>query len=142
MTVKNKTLKLIDLWLPPLLWAALIFHFSSGTIPVASPVYWQDFTIKKIGHVLLFGALAVLVYRALRGEGLSRKKAALWSVVIAFFYGGTDEFHQRFTQGREATVRDVFIDGFGAGVVIYLIYQFLPKLPKKIQKFLLEFNLD
>lgn len=141
MTVKNQIWKFLNLWLPPLLWAALIFHFSSGRVPVASPIFWQDFTVKKTGHVLLFGVLAVLLYRALRGEGLSRKKAALWSVAIAFFYGGTDEFHQRFTQGRESTVRDVFIDGIGAGIIIYLIYQFLPKLPKKIQVFFKEFGI-
>ncbi|MGA2910241.1 MAG: VanZ family protein [Candidatus Microgenomates bacterium] len=140
--MKNRILKLLNLWLPPFLWAALIFHFSSGTIPVASPVYWQDFVVKKTGHILLFGALAVLIYRALLGEGVDRKKAAIYSVIFAMFYGATDEFHQMFTQGRESTVRDVFIDGIGAGVAIYLIYKFLPKLPKNFRKFFLELGIN
>jgi VanZ family protein len=123
------------------LWAALIFKFSSGTIPSASQIFWQDFAVKKAGHFLMFGALAVLVYRALIGEGLSRKKAAIWAVVTAFFYGATDEYHQLFVQGREARVRDVLIDGVGAGVVIYLIYRFISKLPKKIQSFLVDFGI-
>jgi VanZ family protein len=139
--VKNKILKFIELWLPVILWALLIFKFSSGTIPVASTVYWQDFTIKKTGHVLLFGALALLIYRGLIGEGISRKKAALYAAIFAFFYGGTDEFHQMFTQGREARVRDIFIDGGGAFVITYFVYWFLPKFPKKIQTFLLELGI-
>ncbi len=139
--MKVKIIKSLNLWLPVLLWAGLIYKFSSGTIPIASQIYWQDFAVKKIGHFLLFGALAVLIYRALVGQGLSRQKAGIWAVISAFFYGATDEFHQMFTQGREARVRDVFIDGIGAGVVIYLIYRFLPRLPKKFQTFLLQFGI-
>jgi VanZ family protein len=139
--MKNKIIKFLSLWLPPILWALLIFKFSSGTIPVASPVYWQDFVVKKTGHVLLFGALALLVYRGLIGEGINRKKAAFLAIAMAFLYGASDEFHQMFTQGREARVRDAIIDGAGAIVMIYLTYHFLPRLPKKVQKFLLKFNI-
>jgi len=141
MRVKSGILKFLSLWLPPILWAGLIFKFSSGMVPIASPIYWQDFAFKKMGHVLLFGALAILVYRALVGLGLSRRKAAIWAVGVTFLYGATDEFHQMFTQGREARVRDAFIDGIGAAVVIYFIYWFLPRLPKKFQLFLLQFGI-
>jgi len=130
--MKKKILLKLNFWLPVVLWMALIFHFSSGSIPVASTVYWQDFTVKKTGHMLLFGALAILIYRALVGEGMNRKKAAIWAVVLSTFYGGTDEFHQMFTQGREARVRDVFIDGIGASIFTYLTYRILPKMPKYI----------
>jgi VanZ family protein len=139
--VEKKIIKFLNLWLPVILWAFLIFKFSSGTVPSASQIFWQDFAVKKIAHFLLFGVLAVLVYRALIGQGMSRKKAAIWAVSLAFFYGATDEYHQMFTQGREARMRDVLIDGFGAGVVIYVIYRFFSKLPKKIQAFLLEFGI-
>lgn len=140
--MKSKIIKFLNLWLPPILWAALIFKFSSGTIPSASSTYWQDFAVKKAGHFLLFGALAILVYRGLIGQGIERKKAAIWSVCIAFFYGATDEFHQMFTQGRDARVRDALIDGIGAGVIIFYIYRFLHKLPNKIRTFLLQFGIS
>lgn len=131
--MKRKIINKLSFWLPPALWAYLIFHFSSGSIPLASTVYWQDFAVKKTGHVLLFGFLAILLYRALRGEGVERKKAAIWAVVISAFYGMTDEYHQMFTQGREARVRDVFIDAAGSVVAVFLTYQILPKLPKEIK---------
>lgn len=139
--MKEKVFKKLSLWLPPLLWAFLIFHFSSGKVPLASSVYWQDFAVKKTGHVLLFGFLAIFTYRALRGEGVGRKKAAVWAFAIAAFYGGTDEFHQLFTQGREARVRDVFIDAVGAGIALLLTYQILPKLPKEFKIIAEKFDL-
>jgi len=138
---KNSILEFLDLWLPVVLWALLIFKFSSGTVPVTSTVYWQNFVVKKTGHVLLFGALALLIYRGLIGEGISRNKAAIYAVILAFFYGGTDEFHQMFTQGREARIRDIFIDGAGAFVIMYFVYWALPKFPKKFQKFLLDLGI-
>lgn len=130
--MKGKIAFQLYLWLPVVLWMALIFHFSSGSIPVASTVYWQDFTVKKTGHMLLFGALAILIYRALINEGIDKKKAAIWAIILSTFYGGTDEFHQMFTQGRESRVRDVFIDGVGAFIFTFLTYKILPKMPKEI----------
>lgn len=138
--MKDKIIKKLSLWLPVLAWMYLIFHFSSGRVPLASAVYWQDFAVKKTGHVLLFGFFAVLIYRALRGEGIDRKRAAIWSIALSAFYGATDEFHQMFTQGRESRVRDVFIDSIGAGVSIFLVYKILPKLPKQIKILANEFG--
>ena len=119
-------------WLPIVLWAGLIFRFSSGTIPLASKIYWQDFAVKKTGHVLLFGALSLLIFRALRMNRVSRMKAAILAVLLATFYGGTDEFHQMFTQGRESRLRDVFIDGGGATLVILATYYLPSKLSKSL----------
>src|SRR6185369_6634102 len=118
--MKKKILSQISLWLPVVLWIGLIFRFPSGTVPVASQVYWQDFAVKKTGHVLLFGALSVLIYRGLIGSGMNKKKAAIWAIILSTFYGATDEFHQMFTQGRESRIRDIFIDGIGAATFTFL----------------------
>jgi len=141
MTVKNKILNFLGLWLPPILWAIMIFRFSSGNVPSASENYWLDFIVKKIGHVILFATLAILTYRGLLGEGVSRKKAAIWAVFISFSYGITDEFHQTFTQGREARFRDTVIDGFGAGLAIYFIYRYISVLPIKMRETLAHFGI-
>jgi VanZ family protein len=138
---KRRALKFLDLWLPVILWAAIIFKLSSGTVPQVSTFFLPNFMFMKSAHVLFFGALSLLFYRALLGTGLSRKQSAIYAVILTFFYGGTDEFHQMFTQGREARVRDVFIDGAGAFVFTYFFYWLLPKFPKKIQNFLLELGI-
>ncbi len=107
---------------------------------MASAVFWQDFVVKKTGHMLLFGTLALLIYRGLLGENVSKKKAAIWAVMLALFYGVSDEFHQMFTQGREARVRDVAFDTMGASIVIFVLYRFVQKLPKKVQFVLKDFG--
>lgn len=126
--MQKGVLKFLRLWLPVIVWAALIFKLSGGTVPVASPVFWQDFAAKKSAHVLFYAILAVLVYRGLRGEGVERKKAVIWSIIISTFYGATDEFHQFFTQSREARIRDVGFDGLGASCAMFLIYKYFGKI--------------
>ncbi|HTK03394.1 MAG TPA: VanZ family protein [Alphaproteobacteria bacterium] len=121
----RKILQQFNLWLPVVLWMALIFHFSAGTVPSVSNVYWQDFAVKKTGHFLLFGVLAVLIYRGLIGNGVNKKKALIWAIILSTFYGATDEFHQMFTQGRESRIRDVFIDGVGAFGLGFLGYKLI-----------------
>jgi hypothetical protein len=141
LVMKSNIFRGLNAWLPVILWALLIFHFSSGTVPVASTVYWQDFAVKKTGHVLLFGALSILIYRALRINRIARKDAAILAVVLATFYGATDEYHQMFTQGRESRVRDIFIDGGGATLVILAAYYLPPRLSKKIYSLAEKFDL-
>lgn len=137
----KKILKFLSLWLPPVLWAAMIFKFSSGTVPSASRVYWLDFIVKKAGHIILFATLAILVYRGLIGQGVGRKKAAILAVLISFTYGVSDEIHQMFTQGRESRFRDTVIDGVGAGIAMYLVYKFVSVLPKKLRETLSEIGI-
>lgn len=134
--MRSKILKQISAWLPVILWSALIFKFSSGTIPKASPVFWEDFAVKKTGHILLFGALSLFLYRALRMNNFSKKKSAILAVIITIFYGASDEFHQTFTQGRTPRIRDVFIDGVGATLVTLATYY----LPDKVSKKNIRFN--
>lgn len=137
-----KLFQKINLWTPPVVWALVIFSFSSGTVPKASPVYWEDFVVKKFAHVIFFGILALLVYRALLGEGFSRKKSAVIAVLVSVSYGVSDEYHQMFTQGREATVRDVLFDGLGASIAMFMTYNFLQKLPKQVKLFFRDLDIS
>ena len=134
--MKTKIVNFLFHWLPVIVWAAVIFRISSGKVPLASHVYWQDFAVKKFAHVTFFGFLAALIYRALRGSGIERKKAAIWAIIATAFYGATDELHQFFTQGREARVRDIGFDTIGAVLAVYVIYQIFPKLPPKVREIL------
>jgi len=101
-------------------------------VPKASDIYWQDFIVKKIAHVIIYGILAVLIYRALIVGGTSKKKAVLMAFSLAAFYGATDEIHQYFIQGRESKLRDVVIDGIGASASLFFTTKVLPGLPKEL----------
>lgn len=128
--MKKKINFLLIYWLPVLTLAAIIFKLSSGAVPKASDVYWQDFAAKKLAHVLVYGLLAVLIFRALNAGGMSKKKAIIFSVILATVYGMTDEIHQSFSQVREARVRDIGFDGLGASLFMYFVVKILPKMPK------------
>lgn len=140
--VKIKIYKAVNFWLPVIVWMLFIFKLSGGSVPPASEDYWQDFAVKKVAHVLFFGFLAVLVYRALIAYKVPRKKAAIYSILFAVFYGATDEYHQTFTRGRQATLRDIGFDGLGASAFIYFIYSYISVLPKKVQDFLVKLGVS
>ncbi len=101
----------IKYWLPTIIWAILIFSFSSQPTLTTSKVYWQDFVIKKAAHLFVYAVLAVLIYRSLKlTTHYPKLYLLLFTITITLLYAVSDEFHQTFALGREPTLRDVFID--------------------------------
>ncbi len=128
-------------WLPLIIWVLVIFAFSSYPTTKASQIDWQDFAIKKTVHIIEYAILATITYRALRGSGIEKKKAGYYSMIFAAFYGATDEFHQSFTPGREAKLRDVIFDTIGGVLAIYAIWKLLPKAPRRLKSWAHEYHL-
>ena len=96
---------MVSRWLPVLVWAAVIFAFSS--IPsLNSGLGTWDYVLRKCAHMTEYAILAVLLVRA---TGSYRAAFAL-----AVAYAATDEFHQTFVRGRHGTAVDVGIDAVGA----------------------------
>lgn len=127
-------MKVLKFWLPPIIWGLVIFSFSSLKVGSTSQIVWTDFIIKKTAHIIEYGILSILLYRAMINYEVDKKKAIWISIVLAFLYGITDEFHQSFTPGRQPHLRDVIIDTIGAGVFLFVIVENIYKLPKSIQK--------
>jgi VanZ family protein len=128
----NRLAKALYFWLPVVVWMLVIFTFSSKPTGVASTIDWQDFFIKKFAHVLVFGFLSVLLYRAQRSYGANRKTAIVTSILVAAFYGLTDEYHQSFIGGRTPRLRDVGFDTIGATLSLFTLWYTSRKLPKKL----------
>jgi len=141
LEVSSRIRKFLRFWLPVVMWAAIIFVFSSRPTARTSEIHWQDFVVKKTAHIILFGVLCLLLYRALRQEGIEKKNSGLYAVVITFMYAVSDELHQSFTPGREPTFRDIIFDTIGALSAIYLIWNTLPKLPLRLKKLAKDFQL-
>jgi VanZ family protein len=98
-------------WLPVAVWAALIFTLSS--IPALdSGLGTWDTVLRKLAHLAEFAVLGALLYRALR-----REPAA---IALGSLYAVTDEIHQTFVSGRQASPLDWLIDTAGviAGVLL------------------------
>jgi hypothetical protein len=141
LEVNKKITVQLNAWLPVLLWALIIFKLSSGSVPSISTVYIQDFIFKKGAHMFFFGMLGVLFYRALKINNIRSKNAVLLALLFVFLYGTSDEFHQSFTQGREARIRDVGFDGLGGAIALCLTYYILPLLPKNLLSIFKQLNL-
>jgi VanZ family protein len=85
--------------------------------PSATPrmLHLMHVGIRKLAHVVEFGAFSVTVFRGVRaGRSGWRWSWALTTLVVAVGYASLDEWHQSFVQLRQATPRDVAIDTFGA----------------------------
>jgi VanZ family protein len=95
----------LSLWLPVVLWAAVIFALSS--IPsLNSGLGTWDLVLRKLAHMAEYALLAALLLRALAGPWLA--------FLISLAYAASDELHQHFVRGRAGTPRDGAIDALGA----------------------------
>jgi VanZ family protein len=107
-------------WLPAFAWAGLIFALSAQ--PDLTFVADQDidFVVRKLGHMAIFGVLALLIWRALAGTRKWRFPWA-WALVMTVFYAITDELHQAFVPGRNASGWDIGIDAVGALIAVVIV---------------------
>jgi VanZ family protein len=104
--------RVVSLWLPVALWAALIFALSS--IPsLSTGLGAWDLVLRKTAHLTEFAVLGALLVRA-----LDRPVAA---AALGVAYAATDELHQHFVSGRAGTLADVAVDAAGVivGVALY-----------------------
>jgi hypothetical protein len=115
-------------WGPFILLVVLIFGFSSipsKNLPKFSS-FWIEFIVKKGGHMLGYGLLALAFWR-----GLGWDKKRWWlPLAVAVIYAATDEFHQSFVLSRTATPFDIAIDSIAAALALLARY-ILAKPPSR-----------
>lgn len=130
-------------WLPPLLWMAVIFSFSTDTFsashtgslfyrlfhvfaPGLTPEQFAPihFSIRKAAHFTEYALLALLLFRALRAGAAMRWRWrwALYSLLIVVVYALFDEWHQSFTHDRTASIYDSLIDSSGGATALLLLW--------------------
>jgi VanZ family protein len=95
-----------------------IFHFFTGVDPVRF-LLW-DYYIRKIGHVVGYFGLSVLLFRAWRAT-LPFASPWRWSMQwarISFFMtalvASLDEWHQTYLTSRTGSLHDVLLDSSAA----------------------------
>ncbi len=108
--------RLLAVWAPAVIWAALIFVLSAQPDLQFIPDDNVDFVVRKVGHAGVFGILALLILHATEARSLPRPRT--FALVLTAFYAVTDEFHQAFVAGRHASGIDVAIDVAGALLAI------------------------
>ena len=101
----------VRLWAPVVLWAAVLFAFSS--VPdLGTGLGTWDLVLRKLAHAAEFALLGVLLLRALRDERAAFAAGAAYAV--------TDEVHQHFVPGRLGSPVDVAIDALGVALGVLL----------------------
>lgn len=155
----SKARSFLKYWLPVLLWMVVIFSasddansFRRSSRILAPLLRWlfphlTEETVnhivtfaRKCAHLTVYAILAFLVWRALRqpAKGDPRPwswREAGWAILLVAIYAVTDEFHQHFVPGREASVLDVLLDtsGGAAGMVFVWILVQRCKYKRKIR---------
>ena len=122
-------------WLPPVLWGLALLCLSgdlgSGKNSLGllkwlfswfvdlDPAQLKiiNFYVRKTGHVLAYGLMYVLWFRAFREQAhYGPWPACLWSLGFCLFYGSMDEGRQWFYGSRGASVYDVILDMSGSSL--------------------------
>ncbi|MEW6601564.1 MAG: VanZ family protein [Nitrospirota bacterium] len=97
-------------WLLTIGYMGLIFYLSSKN-NLHLPALPKNFD--KVIHMCAYIPLAYLLYLSLKKTGISKYIFVL-AVIFGITYGITDEFHQSFVPGRDASVGDLLADTVGA----------------------------
>jgi VanZ family protein len=94
----------LSAWLPVVVWAGVIFAFSSVPSLGTGLGAW-DLVLRKLAHLSEYALLGLLLARAVRRPGVA--------LALAAGYAVTDEVHQTFVEGRHGAPLDVGIDTLG-----------------------------
>jgi len=107
--------------------ARVIIPILRWLLPFASRrlLGWMHTGIRKLAHVTEFAAFSIAAFHGVRGDRSGWKLDwAVCTLLIAVAYAGLDEWHQSFVPLREARVRDVVIDAFGAFLAQFLVWAY------------------
>lgn len=140
--------RVLPLWLPVVVWLAVILSFSSDAASAQStsrflgPLiawlfpHWDEparaaahLLIRKTAHVAEYALLAALLLRALRGTQCVERNHWRWSLAFAALAGCLavaclDEFLQSRSATRTGSVWDVALDVGGATLAMVFAWRF------------------
>ena len=105
-------MRLLRAWLPPTLWALVIYMASalSGSALPPLPALNAD----KLVHACVYAVLGALLVRAIRDSTrFGRGASVLLAGLLATGYGASDELHQRFVPFRSPDPADLAADAVG-----------------------------
>ncbi|MBT5876828.1 MAG: VanZ family protein [Candidatus Latescibacteria bacterium] len=117
------------IWLPPLLWMALIFVGSSipggpaddatrSASGTSDPIHIQR--IKDAVHITEFGILMFLLGRSFKLTGV--RTPLIVALAVTVVYGVSDEIHQYFVPQRYPDIGDVIRNVVGA-VIAFVVFR-------------------
>lgn len=90
----------------------------SEYVAVSAQPLFAGLSLRKYAHIILYFLLGVSAFLVVM-DGQQKWYVRLFiALVICFLYSCSDELHQMFIQGRDASVKDLYVDALGYGVAI------------------------
>jgi VanZ family protein len=108
--------KVITHYLPPLIWAGIIFYLSSIPNLKITQSSW-DTLLRSLAHIFFYFVLFLLI---LRSTGSTTKRNSTISAILSVLYAFSDEWHQSFVPTRVADPFDLMLDS--TGVLLGVIF--------------------
>lgn len=104
-------------WGPFLAALALIFWLSSMSRVPGAHYVWD-----KLLHISGYTGLGVLALRAFHGgPARPQPRPTILAGLAVVLWGVSDEYHQSFVPGREASAADVVADGLGFLISVAIV---------------------
>ena len=104
----------------------IIFLFSAQPSSNLPDFQWLDRVVKKGGHTLGYALLAAAFWRGFNFQ--ADRRWLVW--LLTLLYAISDETHQAFVPGRNASALDAMIfDNLGALLALGLVGRFLKQTP-------------
>lgn len=80
-----------------------------------------SFYIRKLAHFTIYTIFGINAFGFINTFNITLKRKILFAILIGALYASSDEFHQLFSIGRSASIKDVGIDCLGVAFGILLI---------------------
>ena len=104
------------------LWMAVIFFLSSQSkLPLPNVIPSTD----KLAHAITFGILGILFacsFKRIPEDRYALIKRIVLITVMVMLYGASDETHQLFVEGRDASIADLIADTTGGLISVSIFY--------------------
>jgi VanZ family protein len=111
-------------------YCALIFFLSSqSTLPMPMLFPGED----KLIHAIAYGLMGLLAWMTFSSEQRPLIMVFSASLVFCSLYGLSDEWHQSFVPGRDASLGDWLADTLGAALAALVLFR-LSSRQKATQK--------
>jgi VanZ family protein len=111
-------------------WMMLIFLLSSqSSLPAVSLFSGTD----MLAHAVFYGVLCMFLARSLAPPRITTWKRVLLLTTLVAAYGITDEYHQLFVPGRNASGWDILADGLGGFLAALMLFWWDRRTMKTLQ---------
>lgn len=100
-------------------WMMLIFFLSSQpSLPTPALFPGADL----LAHAIVYAVLGVFLARSLVPSRVMTWRRIILLTVLVTVYGATDEYHQLFVPGRDASGWDMLADGLGGFLAAWTLF--------------------